>query len=135
MRMFLAMILGLSFSLSANPLDSYLWKNRIFLIQLGENQDAVLKELQKAKAELEERHMVILNLGEPVQNPFIKHPTSAENQTLRKDFNFPDPNKTLLFVLVGKDGTEKARQLEELKLADFFAQIDRMPMRRAEMRR
>ena len=37
-------------------------------------------------------------------------------------------------VLIGKDGTVKMEQQAVLHMADLFARIDRMPMRRAEMR-
>ncbi len=37
-------------------------------------------------------------------------------------------------ILIGKDGSQKARS-DELDLPQFFTKIDKMPLRRAEMQR
>ena len=42
--------------------------------------------------------------------------------------------KTFSIVLIGKDGGEKLRRHTPLAPEEFFALVDAMPMRRAEMR-
>lgn len=58
---------------------------------------------------------------------FIK--TNAE---LARKFQIARNSRT--YLLIGKDGGEKARQTKQLNLPAFYRLIDQMPMRRREMR-
>jgi hypothetical protein len=56
--------------------------------------------------------------------------TSIERR--RRRYEVPDDGFAV--VLVGKDGTEKRRDLSPVPVAPIFETIDAMPMRQREMR-
>ncbi|MGJ8723639.1 MAG: DUF4174 domain-containing protein [Roseibacillus sp.] len=131
MKNLLLLTLGLLFPLSASPLKDYRWKNRILLI----HSSAPLEDLSKHKAELTERHLIILNLSaSKTKLPNEVLLTDKQRKKLRDFYKVPETQKET-FILIGKDGSEKARQEENLNLAKFFALIDTMPMRKAEIKR
>ena len=76
--------------------------------------------LQKHSSGLAERD-VELKFVEPCNNLYKTH-------------NVP-PGNAFTVVLIGKDGGEKFRAGKPTQAEEFFALIDAMPMRRAEMRR
>ena len=47
---------------------------------------------------------------------------------------FSIPQKTFALILVGKKSGIKMKRYDRVELADIFALIDAMPMRRQEMR-
>lgn len=110
----------------AAPTDlaSYRWKARpLVIIAPSEDQPAFKKQMAEVEAQtqaLNERDMVVLKVT-------------------RSD----DPLRTTLgvrgdafqVVLVGKDGHIAERWSSPVSLSTVFALIDRMPMRRDEMRR
>jgi hypothetical protein len=57
---------------------------------------------------------------------------SAEGMRLREAYHLPADGFTML--LIGKDGTVKARYNEPTEMEAIFALIDSMPMRQDEMR-
>lgn len=59
--------------------------------------------------------------------------TSAEREALYHRYG-PKPAKGFKFVIIGKDGTVKLTAEEAVSTERLFGIIDRMPMRRAEMR-
>ena len=125
------LLLAMLFPLSANPLKPYLWKNRVILIQSDES----LEELGKVKADLSERDLILLRLspGKTVL-PNEKALTSKEQKELRDRYKVSTKDPAT-FILIGKDGGEKARQTKKLNLAKFLALIDTMPMRQSEMKK
>lgn len=129
----LLLVLLLLSSLSADPLEPWLWKNRLLLVQ-GADQ-SIRELLSKELANLKERDLIVLNLSS--QGPAMPQQvalTAQEKEALRKRFQTASSEKAI-FILVGKDGTEKARQTSRLSLAQFFALIDTMPMRKAEIKK
>ena len=125
------LLLTMLLPLSANPLKPYLWKNRILLVH--SNQQLV--ELSKQKADLADRDLLIFRLSEntpPLPNEVSL--TAKERKELR-DLYKVDKKEQATFILIGKDGGEKARQKKTLDLAKFFALIDTMPMRKSEMKK
>jgi len=56
----------------------------------------------------------------------------GEEQALRDRFGIA--NDTFAVVLIGKDGGEKGRFLEPLEPTTLFDLINRMPMRRRELK-
>lgn len=102
----------------SKPLSDYQWKNRLILFHLSADAsaDAFKKQLAEVTPELEDRDLVVLPLDAP----------------LRERFRASTSEST--FILIGKDGGEKARQVGSFQPAKFFQLIDSMPMRQAEMR-
>lgn len=58
-----------------------------------------------------------------------------QTTALREKLELSARETNALFILIGKDGGEKARQRGTLKLASWFTLIEGMPMRRDEIRR
>lgn len=75
--------------------------------------------LEQSKADLADRDIIVLSDTSP-----------AASGQLRSQFK-PDGFEV---VLVGKDGGVKIRQKTPLTSEDLLATIDRMPMRKANLR-
>jgi hypothetical protein len=80
-----------------------------------------------------DRDMLFLDLGQNgvVKGPLYGELTPAQRTLLREQYDLSTTNA--IFILVGKDGGEKARQRGRLDLQAFFDLIDTMPMRLREM--
>lgn len=122
--------------LSANPLKDYQWKNRILLIHpnADETQNQLLRKLLKEEqATLSERDLLVFDLsGEALDWPDVISFQPKQRDELRKKFAITSDEST--FILLGKDGGEKARQKGALNLKELLILIDGMPMRKAEMK-
>lgn len=121
-------------TLSMAQLEQHRWQDRIILIFASSEEEQDFQEqwqdLQKETAGLEERDLVVYTIFED-QSPH--NLTAASIKQLQKRYHSDQsPFKVLL---IGKDGGVKAQQNSPIPGADFFALIDGMPMRRAEMRR
>lgn len=86
------------------------------------------------KEGFEERELVVFEILAEGESRAGGHPLSAgETESLRRGFGVADDQ--YLTVLIGKDGTEKARWPRAISPVDLFREIDEMPMRREEMRK
>lgn len=120
--------LGLAASLGetafATSLDDLRWKARPLVLFAPATDDPRLTDqigqLKAAAAGLKDRDMVVVTVLAP-QDPL---------RTRLKA-----PRDGFLMVLVGKDGHIAQRWTTPQNPANIFALIDRMPMRRDEMRR
>ena len=117
-----------------NPLKPLRWENRVILYTLAdEDRPAFAKALADHRNGLRERHLVLIGHDFAIPDEVPAVPVGADEwQWLRERYNM-EAGATEL-VLIGKDGGVKER-LREIDLPRLFAAIDRMPMRRAEMRR
>lgn len=109
------------------------WKNRLIL-SYPKNESAWVEQqklMEKLAEEINDRDLIILRLDKG-QNEKNSKPSLSENQSLAliKKYKI-EPGS---HILIGKDGGEKRRQIGELKLLPLFQLIDKMPMRRAEMK-
>jgi len=115
------------------PLESYLWKNRVLLLSFGEKRTELLAELKKEKIALKERDLVLIDLFPiPTEHPLLTRLPEKEAVELRQRYALNKQATSVL--LIGKDGGLKARQSTQLDLFGLFARIDAMPMRQAEMK-
>jgi len=94
-------------------LEDYRWEKRVILHHNAPPAQLVLSPATD-KA-FEDRDLVFLAAGEELEKQFR--------------LSGPEP----VFVLIGKDGKEKARQSKTLDLKEWFQLIDTMPMRQTEM--
>ena len=117
------------------PLDELEWRNRVLLLFAPEPGDPRLAALEAALAarrcDVAERDLLVARVAAARGSLGERALAPAEVRALRQRFDVM--RDEALVILVGKDGTEKARG-ERPRLADLFALIDGMPMRRAEMR-
>lgn len=123
---------------TAGPLDVYRWKNRLIIVSLPKNwesRDDLAAQLASGRSEIEERNLQVIDVSlGSTQIPQTLRLGSKPTQTLREKLNLSDSESRAIFILMGKDGREVARQWDTLDLAPWFHQIDQMPMRQQEMR-
>ncbi len=122
---------------SSSDLDVYQWKNRLLLVFTPSDTDQTYLKLQqalsRAEDKLQDRDMVVFHL-------FASGKGKVGETCLGKDEvrslyqRFDVPGHKLTVILIGKDGGEKARQVEQIDLQAIFDRIDVMPMRQREMR-
>lgn len=115
---------GLIGPASATSLDGLRWKARPLVLFAPAADDPRLSDqvarLAGAQAGLKERDMVVLTV------------VAAEDPLRTR---LKAPRDGFLVVLVGKDGHVAERWTTPQNPGGIFALIDRMPMRRDEMRR
>ena len=118
-------------------MDDFLWENRPILIFVespdNANYQALTQQIERERAGIKDRGIVILHLISEGQSLLGEQPISEGSaQEVRQRFQ-PNP-EVMTVVLVGKDGTEKARKTGLVDITSFFPIIDAMPMRQREMR-
>lgn len=103
-------------------LDQFKWKSRPLVIFAPSQSDPhyiqQINILEKVKAELKERDIVVLSDTSP-----------SSNGELRSQLN----PKGFEVVLVGKDGGMKLRQQKPISSEVLLSTIDNMPMRKAKL--
>jgi hypothetical protein len=120
----------------AEPLDVYRYENRLIIVSLprGAHAEKMSAMLAWNREKIEERHLKIIDVSEGEQKVSAAvrlNPTQTE--TVRKQLRIGEGDTLPTFVLIGKDGGVAARCSGTLDLDKWFALIDEMPMRRAEM--
>ncbi len=132
----MAVMAGVPAARAGDDLSAYHWKKRLLLVFAPDREDPTLarqdRELTAHDGGVRERDLVVFHIvgadgvsrdGSPDQ--------WVSNAALRG--SFAAPTEAFLAVLIGKDGTEKLRSADAVPMADLFALIDAMPMRRREM--
>lgn len=129
------------------PLEPLQWKHRVIVIRLPKTDAAAAKSdepevdaktlaklLETHKGAIVDRDIIwFVAGGEPETNATNTQAITAILDKL-PDLPRPEPGAGLYAELIGKDGGTKGIQAGYLDLEKLFDQIDRMPMRRAEMR-
>jgi hypothetical protein len=116
-------------------LSDHVWKSRVLLIfapcRSNQNYCRFRCDLEFQNDGAVERDLCLVKIFERGVSYAGHDPlaTSAVEQ-LRDQFAVKPGGSA--FILVGKDGSVKLRR-SQLRVADLFAVIDAMPMRRAEM--
>ncbi len=108
-------------------LESLRWQNRVIVIFAAEENDPKLKEqdgiVGSNREGFTERDIKVFRIvGE-----------SADAQSLRQKLDVA--GRPFAVVLVGKDGSVKLRKYDPLRAENLFKTIDKMPMRKEEMKR
>jgi hypothetical protein len=122
---------------SAGPLDAYRGVNRLIVISLPEGSSAekLTKNLAMNRRKIEERDLRIIDVSEGQHRVATALRLSpGQTKAIRKQLNLGVGETRPVFILIGKDGGEKARCHDAVDLEKWFALIDAMPMRRAEIR-
>ena len=130
--------LFMSHDVSAKPLDPYRWKNRLIITSVpqGEARDQLAAALPANRAAIDERDLQVIDVSPgSVRIPGTVRLDPQQTTALREKLKLSERETKAVFILIGKDGGEKSRQRETLKLANWFTLIDAMPMRRDEIGR
>jgi hypothetical protein len=116
-------------------LNSLQWKYRVILIFAREPlMSNALNNLNEFQAETEERDIAWFVLDDnSLHTNYDGQLDDKLGEQLMHRYFTPAPTGTVV-LLMGKDGTVKSRS-SNLDLEVTFGLIDRMPMRREEMRR
>ncbi len=118
----------------AGGLEPYRWRNRLLILRV-ERFDQVTLARQKSLLRedprgLEDRDLVAFAVTADAVAPIVgAAPDAPPNLRIVR----ARPQRGFQAVLIGKDGTVKAQWSRPVTLADLFAAIDAMPMRRREM--
>ncbi len=120
---------------AAADLSAYRWKNRILVVNTTLDQVKTISQaLHQERSGIVDRDLIVIDLSRhSKQLPGAVRPPSETRDSLRSRYGLSSTPRNE-FVLIGKDGGIKARQTGTLKLDQFFALIDTMPMRQEEMR-
>ncbi|MCU0752541.1 MAG: DUF4174 domain-containing protein [Akkermansiaceae bacterium] len=127
----------LSGSAAARPLDAYRDVNRLIVLSLPNHSSAekVTKTLVMRRLQIGERDLKIIDVSEGRHRVATAlRPAPGQTEAIRKHLGLGAGESRQVFILIGKDGGEKARSHGTLDLEKWFALIDGMPMRRAEIR-
>jgi hypothetical protein len=120
----------------AYDMEQHLWQERLLILVAPSEQDPDLQRLREIVRDrrdaIVDRDLRVFELvadrgwcdGEPLD--------AAEVAALRARLAVSPDAKSM--ILVGLDGGEKRRASLNTELSDLFAQIDGMPMRRADIR-
>jgi hypothetical protein len=123
---------------AAEPLDPYRWKSRVIIASVppGEARDQLTASLAANRAEIDERDLKVIDVSPgSARIPGTVRLDPKQATALREKLKLSARETNAVFILIGKDGGEKARHRGTLKLANWFILIDGMPMRRDEIRR
>jgi hypothetical protein len=119
----------------AGPLDAYRGLNRLIVLSSPDASSAekITALLVKERAQLEERNLKIIDVSEDAHrvDAALRLPPEQTAKT-RKELNLKEGETRPVFILIGKDGGEKARCQDILELGKWLILIDQMPMRQAE---
>jgi Domain of unknown function (DUF4174) len=122
-------------SAGETALDRYRWQNRILLVFAPDADSALYRRQQEmllvAERGLNERDMVIIFVIRDTVSTKGRPAAAVAAVDLRDAYGVL-PHEFRV-VLIGKDGDVKLRQEEPISMADLFALIDAMPMRKQEI--
>lgn len=118
-------------------LSAYRWQNRLLLIYAPSADvpayQRYAQDLDRRRRGIEDRDLIVFRIFEKGQSFQEDAPLAPEAaMALRQRFGVGAGGSRV--VLIGKDGGVKLDQAELVPLADIFALIDSMPMRRREMK-
>lgn len=121
---------------AAGPLEDYRGVNRLIVVSLppGPAAERVAAALVAQRKKISERDLKIIDVSEGVHRvPAAVRLPPEPASAVRKQLKLAAGDARPVFILLGKDGGEKDRQLDTLDLERWFALIDAMPMRQQEM--
>jgi len=117
-------------------MDQYAWSHRPLLVFAPAEDHEIVTQLRQriaaTRVDFDEREMVLIEVfDDSMLAGGVRYAASAA-AAMREQYEVADDATTVL--LVGKDGGVKRRSGSAVSMADVYAQIDMMPMRRDEMR-
>ncbi len=113
-----------------DPLKPYLWRRRVLVVSAPSPSDSQYQAQDAALAHdpdgQSERELTVIRIaGETADG-------GVDASALRERLSMPPG--CFEIALIGKDGAVALRQSRAAPLAELFARIDAMPMRRAQLR-
>ena len=137
-RLLIFLILFNSNAMIGQDLSKHTWENRLLLVVVKNTDDlefqeqiGVLKNNQKG---LKERKLIVYQITPEAYKEGLFDGNVWNNSKVLFE-QYGSKNKSLEIILIGLDGGIKLRQTEVLDIETLFSTIDKMPMRRSEMKR
>ena len=128
----LVLLIGL-LSTFNSPLQDYRWKNRIVLFTGDPGKiDRQVNIFLNEKEALEDRQLLLFRLDDHWLTTAKGLEMKISSHAVVQFYNLDLASAQI--ILIGKDGFEKGRWDNEVSPQALFALIDRMPMRRQEMK-
>ncbi|MEL4456844.1 DUF4174 domain-containing protein [Lutimonas vermicola] len=132
----LILLLNIS-TIMGQQISDYQWKNRLVVL-LTDSQDSQmyqlqLKDLKTDLQGLKERKILVITLTPNYQITGIDN--GIEQKAVLNFKKLKKETDGFEVILVGLDGYVKLQQSKLLTHQELFAQIDRMPMRRDEIKK
>ena len=122
-------------SAGRTALEKYRWEHRLLLVFAPDADSALYRRQQEmllvAERGLNERDTIIIFVIRDAVSTKGR-PAAADAAVDLRDAYGVLPHEFRV-VLLGKDGGVKLRQEEPISMADLFALIDSMPMRKQEI--
>ncbi len=136
MKSLLFIILLLPMTSFSQDLDKHLWKDRLLLV-IGDsyqNPNLInqLQELNNNKQDLKERKLIVYQIIRTSFQQGIQKNTSTKKSAVYKRYN--PFNEDFKIILIGLDGNIKLKSNKVLSPSQIFDKIDKMPMRKLELR-
>lgn len=117
-------------------LDKFRWNNRLLLIFAPSIEDPVFvnadNTLKKNIDGVIDRDLTILYIFEESQSIYGDSLINQKTSKYLREKFYAATSKTT-FILLGKDGGEKMRTINQFSIDRLFTRIDEMPMRRSEL--
>ena len=131
--MFLKTILMANLFLIDNPdhIHDLKWKNRILIIKINKKVDFSIK-INRFIKEFDERNFIIVYLKN--QNTYINDIEMSKHFSKSILNKIKNTNSDHNFILIGKDGKVKKSYPSKIEIEEIFFDVDKMPMRRYEMK-
>ena len=109
-------------TLTSSELDRLRWQKRVVLIAAADETDPRIsdqqRKFQNVQSELDRRDMQVFEV--------------TGSNPIRSKFGVEE--KAFAVILLGKDGSVKARKSDLVDPSDLFKLVDSMPMRKEEMK-
>jgi len=133
---FIILVFASMTMLQAQDLSEHRWKDRLVLLLSDDLANPELRKQQQIltglNQELRDRKIVVYTVTPEFLYTGLKEMKKNRSNTLYRKYK--KGKASFQVVLLGLDGGVKLRENREVKPEELFGLIDRMPMRRAELR-
>lgn len=133
---FITLVFASMTMLQAQYLSKHRWKDRLVLLLSDDLANPELRKQQQVlkglKHELKDRKIVVYTVTPEFLYTGLKEMNKNRNYTIYREYK--KGKASFQVVLLGLDGGVKLREKRAVKPEELFGLIDRMPMRRAELR-
>jgi hypothetical protein len=130
-------IFAIAMNAHSQDLSSHQWEDRLVFILTDDTGSTIyqeqIEELYSDQNGLKDRKLVIYTV---LPNQFKRDDPEKDGWIQSGDLysEYKKSDESFEILLIGLDGGVKLRQSEFLSNEDLFGRIDRMPMRRNELR-
>lgn len=126
----------------AQLFQSHQWKNRIVVVVAENSDNQLFKDqlqvFEQTAEGMKDRKIVVYAIQQASYQQLNYDSKTSEMKGQKSTAlyqQFKEKEKDFRVILIGLDGGQKFEKDEPISSEELFSQIDRMPMRRSELRR